>query len=175
MQDRSEKRPASVADLIEKAGENGANAAILIPAASVVTASWVVWKCRYGCEDFGRTHTCPPHSPTRKETADLLQEYETALLIQADRSFRVRYLAYFLEREAFLSGYYKAFGMGAGPCRLCDSCDVRAPCRRPEEARPSMEACGIDVYATVRRHGLAVTPLKDENEAQHSFGLVLLQ
>ncbi len=171
----SEKPPDLPAGLIEKAAENGADAAVLIPAASVVTASWVVWKCRYGCEDFGRTHTCPPYSPTRQETAAFLQEYETALLIQADRSFRIRYLVYFLEREAFLSGYYKAFGMGAGPCRLCESCDVHSACRRPGESRPSMEACGIDVYATVRRHGFEVTPLQNEKEPQHSFGLVLLK
>jgi len=175
MRDLSKKTPDRVAGLIEKARQNGADHAVLIPASSVVTASWVVWKCRYGCEDVGRTHTCPPHSPTWKETADLLREYEKVLLIQADQSFRIRYLAYFLEREAFLLGFHKAFGMGAGPCRLCESCDVHEPCRRPEESRPSMEACGIDVYATVRKHGFEVAPLKNEKESQHSFGLVLLQ
>jgi predicted metal-binding protein len=162
-------------DLMRKALQAGAQKASLIPVRSVVVASWVAWKCRYGCKDFGRSHTCPPHSPSYKDTSLFLQEFRSALLVQADQSFRVRYLVYLLEREAFLNGFYKAFGMGAGPCRLCDTCDVQFPCRRPEEARPSMEACGIDVYRTVRENGYAVEPLRDSGGPQHSYGLVLLE
>ena len=40
-----------------------------------------------------------------------------------------------LERELFLSGLYKAFGMGAGPCGLCDTCTFDEGCRHPRQAR----------------------------------------
>ena len=60
-----------------------------------------------------------------------------------------------LEREIFLSGCYKALDFGAGPCRLCKDCNL-AGCIRAEDARPAMEACGIDVFATARANGFPI-------------------
>jgi len=37
-----------------------------------------------------------------------------------------------------------------------------------------MEACGIDVYATVRRHGFAIEVVRDHEDPQHYFGMVLV-
>ena len=47
----------------------------------VVTAEWVRMKCQYGCGGYGRCLTCPPHSPTPRQTRRLLDEYETAYLL----------------------------------------------------------------------------------------------
>jgi Predicted metal-binding protein len=30
-----------------------------------------------------------------------------------------------LKRNIFLAGYYKAFGLGAGPYRLCEECTLK--------------------------------------------------
>ena len=38
-----------------------------------------------------------------------------------------------LGREIFLSGYYKAFGLSAGHCRLCEECPL-SECRHAEVA-----------------------------------------
>ncbi|MCP8304100.1 MAG: DUF2284 domain-containing protein [archaeon] len=62
-----------------------------------------------------------------------------------------------IEREAFNRGYYFATGLLAASCRLCDRCNPDMPCRHPFEARPSMEAVGIDVYATIKNAGLEAT------------------
>lgn len=78
-----------------------------------------------------------------------------------------------LEREIFLAGYYKALGYGAGPCMLCKECNVQQ-CVHPEDTRPSMEACGIDVYATVRANGLPIEVVKDETCEENYYGLVLI-
>lgn len=59
-----------------------------------------------------------------------------------------------VEREAFNRGYYFATGLVAASCRLCDKCNPDMPCRHPFEARPSMEAVGIDVYTTIKKVGL---------------------
>jgi predicted metal-binding protein len=48
-------------------------------------------------------------------------------------------------------------------------------CRHPEEARPAMEACGIDVFATVRKHGFTINVVKEVTDPQHYFGLVLFE
>ncbi len=64
-----------------------------------------------------------------------------------------------LEREAFKLGYRYAAAFSGGECVLCDECvgqDSGEPCRHPFEARPSMEAVGIDVVATAEAAGLSI-------------------
>ena len=138
------------------------------------TGSWVRWKCQFGCGGFGSSLTCPPHSPTPEQTRKVLDEYRTAVLFEAGRG-EPKEIAVALERELFLSGYYKAFGLGAGPCRKCGTCAFEKGCRHPDEARPAMEACGIDVYATVRKHGYTINVVRSESDPQHYFGLVLVE
>jgi len=63
-----------------------------------------------------------------------------------------------LESAAFKMGYRFATAFAGGDCVLCDVCvgkDGEA-CRHPFEARPSMEAVGIDVVATAEAAGLAI-------------------
>jgi predicted metal-binding protein len=79
-----------------------------------------------------------------------------------------------LEREIFLAGYYKTLGFGSGPCRLCRECNVEG-CLHPDDARPSMEACGIDVYATARANGSPIEVVRDETSDQNYYGLVLIE
>jgi len=63
-----------------------------------------------------------------------------------------------LEAEAFKMGYRFAAAFAGGDCVLCDVCAgaTGEPCNHPFEARPSMEAVGIDVVATAAAAGLAV-------------------
>jgi len=63
-----------------------------------------------------------------------------------------------LEAEAFKMGYRFAAAFAGGDCVLCDVCAGvdGQPCKHPFEARPSMEAVGIDVVATAEAAGLAV-------------------
>jgi predicted metal-binding protein len=104
----------------------------------------------------------------------VLDSYKRAILFEAGR-LDAKKIAVKMEREAFLSGYYKAFGLGAGPCRLCNSCAFDQGCRHPDEARPAMEACGIDVFATVRKHGFTIKVVKDRRDPRHYFGLLLIE
>jgi predicted metal-binding protein len=103
----------------------------------------------------------------------MLDAYAHGILFAAPRN-RSKLIAAKLEREIFLAGYYKAFGMGAGPCELCTRCAFDKGCRHPQKARPAMEACGIDVYSTVRQHGFAIDVVRTRRDAQHYFGLVLI-
>jgi len=64
-----------------------------------------------------------------------------------------------LETESFKKGFYLAAGFTGGECTLCPECvsvQSRSPCRHPFEARPSMEAVGIDVVRTCAQIGLSV-------------------
>ena len=159
--------------IIRAARKLGADEAKLISPGDVATASWVRWKCRYGCGGYGQTLTCPPNSPTPEETRQVLDGYRRAVLVHTRNGENMTQVAVKLERQLFLSGFYQAFGLGSGPCRLCAECDLEG-CLHPEEARPSMEACGIDVFQTGRKHGFQIEVLTSTRCRGNYFGLVLI-
>jgi predicted metal-binding protein len=151
----------------------GAKDAKVIPAKSIVAAEWVRMKCRFGCGGYGGCLTCPPDSPAPDETRRMLGFYTKALLVQGGGHTGIRELVVKLEREIFLDGYFKAFGMGAGPCELCRTC--AKTCRHPYDTRPSLEACGIDVFTTVRANGFPIKVLRDTGCTGHYYGIVLIE
>lgn len=152
----------------------GCDRAEVIPAANVATAAWVRFKCRWGCPGYGGTLMCPPHSPTPAETAEVVRCYRRAILLHAADHRPVKKAAVALERELFLAGYYKAYAMGSGPCRLCAACAFDEGCRHPYLARPAMEACGVDVFETARRSGFPIRVVRTHADRQDYFALVLV-
>lgn len=162
--------------LIKKARELGARDARRISPRTIVTARWVRLKCQYGCGGYGLCLTCPPFSPSPDETARMLRDYRAALLIHGDDHTDVTRIATALEREAFLAGFYKAFAMGSGPCRCCPDCNLKTKeCRHPQDSRPAMEACGIDVYQTARNNGYPLEVVRNQDDPQNYYGLLLLE
>ena len=156
-----------------RARELGAEDTKIIEAESVVTAEWVRLKCQFGCGGYGRCLTCPPYSPTPEITRKALSHYRHAVLVHGKGYIRISQIVSSLEREIFLDGHYKAFGMGAGPCDLCDRCPDS--CVHPHRARPSMEACGIDVYSTVRNNGFFIKVVTDTDRECNYYGIVLIE
>jgi predicted metal-binding protein len=80
-----------------------------------------------------------------------------------------------LESTAFKKGFHLAAGLIGGECRLCPDCVTEKsgePCRHPFEARPSMEAMGIDVKRTCERVGLPLS--LSSSEKVRWTGLILL-
>ena len=159
---------------LRKALELGAREAKIIDPRTVETASWVRWKCQFGCGGYNSSLMCPPYSPAPEETRRVLNSYKRAILFESG-GVDTKEIAAKMEREIFLAGYQKALGLGAGPCRLCRSCAFQEGCRHPEEARPAMEACGIDVFATVRKHGFPIEVVKTYRDPQHYYGLILIE
>ena len=99
-----------------------------------------------------------------------------------------------IEKTAFYDGFYKAFGFGGYPCIYCEECvaeqcdgpvdeSMRRLCRHMDRVRPSMEAAGMDVFATAKNAGweLSTIPCRDleYGKVVHSnivsIGLVLLE
>jgi len=187
--------------LIDFAVINGAERELvraLKPGRIVIPKQWVSWKCRYGCRNFGKKLCCPPYAPTPRETREFLTEYRKALLIGfkggSDAENKMKHhrdLGHALvkiEREAFLSGYERAFVLSAGSCYFCDKCIVqdlpldtpieaaRARCRHHTLMRPSLEALGIDVFSTVKNAGLEIEVINENNthKVKH-FGILLIE
>jgi len=161
----------------------GADEARVIPAKSVIAADWVRFKCQYGCGGYSKRLCCPPRTPTPAETRRVVAEYRHALIysytltpsVYRGRQRKMQRLVAAIERRMFLDGYYKAFGFSAGPCRLCRTCSPDARCRFPYLARPAMEACGIDVYATCRNAGIKLEVVTRRGAPFRHVNLVLIE
>ena len=171
----SDKKTITVEAIRKEAVSLGALQAKAISPKRVFTNAWVRWKCRYGCDGYGSSLLCPPHSPTPDETRNLLDEYRKAILIHCNPRTNVRRLVARLERTAFLGGYYKALGLACGPCELCPTCAFEDGCRHADQARPAMEACGIDVFRTARQAGFPIEVVTSRSCKQNYYGLLLLE
>ena len=167
-----------------KARSLGVSQAKIIDSKTVVVGNWVRLKCQFGCGGYGECLTCPPYSPTPRTTEKVLAEYSRGLLMQIEKisfkdegriSKKFKKIVADLERDIFLDGYYKALGMASGPCSLCSICDISKPCKYPRRARPSMEACGIDVYQTARNNGLRLEVVKSRELPCSYLSLILIE
>jgi predicted metal-binding protein len=177
----------------------------LIPTKDIEIAEWVRWKCEYGCKAFGKHMTCPPHTPRPEDTRKLINCFEKALIVRFnnvqpnskvspahihhylwDAILAIHNTMFEFEKCAFLAGYYKAFGMAALPCSFCRDCmpekegfvldhAAKRFCEHPDKARPSMEACGIDVFKTVRAAGYELEVRTSYQEEITIFGLLLIE
>jgi len=168
---------------VKRAKSMGVSKAKIIDVRNVVVGNWVRMKCQFGCGGYGECLTCPPYSPTPEMTRKTLDEYSRGLLMQIEnispadeekvfKKFKKTVAS--LEREIFLDGYYKTLGMTAGPCSFCRSCDISKPCKHPRLARPSMEACGIDVYQTARNFGFSLEVVKSRDFPCSYISLILI-
>lgn len=165
--------PEEIARLTAFIREKGGDA-VALPADQIVTGAWVRMKCLYGCNGFGRRFSCPPYTPTPAETQAVLDCYTDALLIRFDGDIgettpdrlvsremtrHVQTVMSDTEAMAFADGFYKAFGYTGHQCGWCSSClaksegAVATDCKNRRKMRPSMEAAGIDVYATCAHAG----------------------
>jgi predicted metal-binding protein len=155
--------------------KSGVIAASMISPADVETAAWVRLKCQFGCDGYGRCLVCPPFTPTPEQMRKVLDCYNRALIIHFEPQTDVKAVIVELERDIFLRGAWKAFGLGAGPCYLCKSCPVEEKqCRHAEKARPAMEACGIDVFSTVKKAGFTIEVVRTTSQCPNYYGLILI-
>jgi len=152
----------------------GARDAKVIRASTVRCEPWVRLKCQFGCSGYNKRLTCPPFTPTPEETAKAVACYRRAILIYANDNDVINEIVPNLEREIFLAGYYKALGFGSGPCYLCERCNIKGRCKYPYDARPAMEACGIDVFHTARVNGFPIEVVTSTDQQGDYFGLVLV-
>ncbi len=102
-----------------------------------------------------RQYMAAPGTPAgkkgqEKETLHDLDEMKIAAI-------RLHKLVNEVEGTAMSLGFPYALGLIGGECMLCPECvgiGSGKACRRPYEARPSMEGVGIDVYRTCINAGL---------------------
>lgn len=154
------------------------------------------------CSSYGRHLMCPPNVMPVDEFKEILSAYKKALILQIEGDYgssdrspgerlskklesgitepdelmkKLHVLVNAMETMAFKRGLHLATGLIGGECLLCTECvppGSGEACRRPFEARPSMEAMGIDVVRTCEKVGLRIS-LSSEEPVRWT-GLVLL-
>jgi predicted metal-binding protein len=153
----------------------------------IVVSYWVRMKCTYGCKEYGRGGSCPPNVPPVSECERFLREYDEAAVFHFEkrvakpedrhawtREINLNLLK--LEREVFLSDHRKAFLLFMDSCGICEECTgKRETCKNPRLSRPTPEALGIDVFATVRQIGYPIHVLKDYNEVMNRYAFLLIE
>ena len=185
------KLAADLKTLQAKAVELGASAAKIVSIPTVKTGAWTRMKCQYGCPNYGATLCCPPYAPDYETTQKFLSQYQYGLLVEytfpldpnakqdfasADLKMSNKLLDILLtlERDAFLANHYRAFTLKAGRCRLCEKCNLQK-CVHPTKARPSLEACGIDVFALATDNGFPMQVITGPITELKVYGMVLIE
>ncbi len=152
-----------------------------------IIEQWVRMKCMYGCEEYGKTATCPPNVPTIAECREFFKEYTSALVIHYEQSFdrpedrhdwtkNINSQLLKLERDLFISDFRKAFLLFLDTCTLCEGCPAkREKCKDPRNARPTPEALGMDVYATVRQIGYPIEVLYDYTQTMNRYAFLMIE
>ena len=84
---------------------------------------------------------------------EILMGYERALLIEGSDSSDTNQIIIQLEEQFKKKGFFKAFAIGAVACSLCIPCTIDTECQHPEKARPTLQACGIDMRSTIFKNG----------------------
>ncbi|MBV7276853.1 DUF2284 domain-containing protein [Clostridium sp. PL3] len=153
----------------------------------IIVAQWVRFRCVFGCPSYGKRCTCPPNVPNIEECKKMISEYKDIVVFHLEKQLEkpedikawsrdtiLKLLN--LEKEIFLSGYYKTFLISFDSCKICESCiGNRIECRNPKMVRPGADAFGIDVYSTVRNIGYPIHVLKEYGEAMNRYAFLLIE
>ena len=84
-------------ELIEEALDFGCRKAKVISTSAISLARWVKLQCQFGCSNHAKLFTCPPYTPESDEMAEILEEYDQALLIHANGGTNVQEIVLHLE------------------------------------------------------------------------------
>ena len=154
-------------DYVEKALSLGATNAAIIPSEEIVFEKELRKMCEMNtCRKYNTTWTCPPAVGEVEELEKLVKSHPYGLVIQ-----KVHQLEDSFDFEGMQEGnriyqqmyqkvwdmmrqqhFQKLLPLSAGGCTLCESCTYPyAPCRHPDLAVPSIEACGIYVNKTLEK------------------------
>jgi predicted metal-binding protein len=121
------------------------------------------------CGKFGTNWGCPPGCGTPEDLKNQISEYQDGIILQ-----KIYTLSDSFDFEGMQAGnddfdqlFYQMldfvdkenpkryFAMKAGDCDICETCTYPdSPCVHPNKAKPSLEACCIDVTSLCKVSGI---------------------
>jgi len=120
------------------------------------------------CKNYNTSWSCPPACASLEEMRDRVKNYTTGILVQTVGEIEdsldwdgimeagARHKENFGKMRVKLNKKYPSlFAMGAGECKICETCTYpENPCRFPEKMEVSMEACGLFVSKVCKDNNL---------------------
>jgi predicted metal-binding protein len=120
------------------------------------------------CHLYGRCWACPPYCGTLEEIGERIRGYGRGILLQStgqmEDEFDYEAIQATLQRQqsrfrnlasVVRRAHPHCLPMTSGGCVVCRKCTCPdAPCRFPDKAMPSMEACGLLVSKVCLDSGL---------------------
>lgn len=120
------------------------------------------------CRSFNRSWSCPPACGELDEIAEKCRDFTHGILVvtvgKREDEFDFESIeetnAVHKKNFSALADTFSEMGvnqlpMGAGACTICAKCTYPdAPCRFPEKAHSSMEACGLFVSKVCKDNGV---------------------
>lgn len=162
---------------IDIALKMGADHAVPFKIEDIEFDSRTILKCMFGCDDWGKGHTCPskPGSLKPWEYKEVFSKYSYGVIIHSTEKKISQEASFAIESAAFVDGYYMAFSLS--DCALCSKCAGHkgVDCLNPKKARPAFHSVGIDVFKTVRKFGLPIQTLKDKDQQQNWYSAVFIE
>lgn len=179
----------------------GATGVTVIATGDIVVRDELADRCREpGCENYGKSKSCPPNVAGPSHFRKLLEAFTQAIFFKIDVPSDILYsserLEVFrllhtttagIERAAVELGFDKAQAYAGGSCkelfcsdhRECMALSEKGICRNPEQARPSMSGFGIDVGSLFKTAGWKMNWVFDDNgptktKMANVCGLVLI-
>ena len=152
----------------------------------IIVAQWVRMKCKFGCDEYGKSAVCPPNTPDVSDCEIFFREYSKAVIFHfaitvkkpQDRfkwTKKINSKLIKLERDIFLKGFPKTFLLYMDTCILCPDCVVdKSRCKYPKIARPAAEALAVDVFSTVRQFGFPIDVLYDYCQKMNRYALLMV-
>ena len=142
----------------------------------------VVAACRANyCGNYNKCWQCPPNVGTLEELKAKYSKYPQAFVFTTKHEIEDCYDLEGMERargehektEDLIRPVLPkgSVMLGAGGCNVCKKCAFPEPCRFPEKAKSSVEACGINVVSLAKKVKINYT--NGENTVTY-FTLVFL-
>lgn len=141
----------------------------VIDAKEIPFSQTVVDMCKTNkCGKYGTCWTCPPGVGELSELEERIRCYKSALVFTCkydlEDSFDFEGMTSGQKRakcvlgditEKLRADSKKFMALGCEGCDLCEKCSYPdTPCRFPEKALPSVEACGINVVELAKKAGI---------------------
>ncbi len=144
--------------LIQTAKDSGFDQVGVLNVEAIVFDPRVRDMCAAGkCGKYGKSWMCPPGCGSLEEMAERVKEFTEGVIVQSvaqmedEFDFEAMQDAQVRQKESFMKlsdrlheEHVHCLMMGCGTCTICKECTYPdAPCRFPDRAMPSMEACGL--------------------------------
>ncbi len=144
-----------------------------------------VYMCKFGCDQYGKYPSCPPNTGTPEEIRAFWDSYKKFILVttkytwdalsfdEYKRKFQISLIN--IQKELLTKGWFYAFALFPGSCRLCKECGMPSLCYRPSDVRPAVSGMGVNMMLYLQRLKNELALLNIPLHIERLFSIILLE